>query len=74
MTKHDPRYRTAMLLKPGEPRASSRRSCRFQLAIRTQAEVARLMGITAARVQQIERLAMSKLRSALNSYSLEDLP
>lgn len=34
-------------------------------AIRTQAETARILGITAQRVGQIERIAFAKIRKAL---------
>jgi hypothetical protein len=50
--------------KPGEPRANDSSSM-GPLAIRTHQEVADIMGLSRQRVQQIERIALWKLRRAL---------
>lgn len=41
------------------------------LAVRNQAEVARIMGLTRRAVDKLERRALHKLRSALLPYLLE---
>jgi hypothetical protein len=50
--------------KPGEPRANSADGV-SSLAIRTHQDGADIMGLSRQRVQQIERIALWKLRRAL---------
>lgn len=59
------RYKQDIRLQPGETHARGFQSARFQLTVMTQAEVARVLGITHQRVQQIEREALAKVRRAL---------
>jgi len=62
--------RRVIRLKTGEPRGVSLKSVRV-IAIRTQAEVAKIMGCRPQNVQQLERKALWKLRRALASYFRE---
>jgi len=56
------RRRENLKLLPGEPHAQGKKSPRGQMAIRTMLEVAKIMGITKARVHQLERKAFWKIR------------
>lgn len=62
--------RRVLKLCPGESTSSSRceRSLLGGLAIRTQAEVAELLGTSPQNVQQIERIAFGKLRRRLSGF------
>jgi len=53
-------------LKPGEPRISAEGSFLGRMRLRTQEETAKVMGITRQRVQQLERLALWKIRQKLD--------
>lgn len=57
--------------QPGEPPAKSKKSALFQLAIRTQSEVAEILGISRQAVHQAERRAIFKIRSALMPYIID---
>ncbi len=46
----------------GESRISDLDNCLGQMRLRTQEEVAKILGISRQRVQQIERLALWKVR------------
>jgi DNA-directed RNA polymerase sigma subunit (sigma70/sigma32) len=60
-------YQERIRLKPGELNAAHRGG-RFDVAIRSMSEVARMMGITRSAVHQLERNALHKLRLALEPY------
>ncbi len=55
---------SASTRKPGEMQARDENGL-FQYAIRDQAEVAEIMGLSRQRIQQIERSALIKIRYAL---------
>lgn len=62
------RAQEKLRLKQNEAKANTLAGS-LLLTVRTQSEVAQIMGITRARVQQIEREALHKLRVALKDYN-----
>lgn len=60
--------RSKLRLLPGEFRVSSHKSPWGQLAVRTQADVARILGCTRSNVYEAERMAFHKIRNALKEH------
>ena len=58
----------AIRLKPGESRANEATSGLSGYCVHTQAEVARMLGISRQAVNQAERMAILKLREGLKEY------
>jgi DNA-directed RNA polymerase sigma subunit (sigma70/sigma32) len=54
--------------KPGETRVSSLKNFLGRMRVRTQEETAKILGISRQRVQQLERMAIWKIRQRLSDY------
>lgn len=64
-------YSRFVALLKGEPKGRRANSCIHQIAIRTQGDVAKILGISRQAVHQTERRAFKKIREAMEGYRNE---